>query len=580
MSRKSISSFDDCGSTSEGESSVNSRSSFDLVSVAALAAADTVTSQGDESVEVTRGAETSCLMARDYGVPNFLRTWWQRDGAATGDGALPAVELAEAPQQQPCATAESVTDDARTSDGSETDWYREGADRATTYLKRASLSCTPVELSSMTTNTQQAVELGTATATSATPEPQEHLPIRLSNAEDEEWSLEGLLRRKAGMVDVNSEEDVGDYDDEEAYVKSGSAAGMRAGTGRQRRTWLYLCKWRGYADPTWESRELLINEGYRREVDAFDAVKVGAEPAPSVRARRWGNRLRESVMPDPSGSAIDFDQLFPDAAGYIQAMFRNSEWKQPGTHVHRIARVDSSEANRRFAATWEHLSRVAGVVPVIVFHGARRVNVPSIIRRGLQVAGNGSLAIYTTKWADTSAAYSDVRAGDASGSKLIFACVGLISRRCRVWEELVLFTSAAAVMPVWLVECSNERDELPPRLVSLDQLADREASRYDALERSKARAKADKIRARHGTDYNPHLPDGTNKVVRTGGIHGNATVGGVKVPTHAVDHGVKGSSVKGERKEIKELVRSGDLHLVRRRDRTRGRKPTFSRDDK
>lgn len=105
--------------------------------------------------------------------------------------------------------------------------------------------------------------------------------------EDDEWILERIIRRHAKVE--------GD--------------------------WQYLCKWKFYEDPTWETRTLLMDEGYGKHVRAFDLAKQGVfkstEQGDSISSREACGANKPRRM--PTGVEMEHDG---DASAVVARMCR------------------------------------------------------------------------------------------------------------------------------------------------------------------------------------------------------------------------------------------------------------------
>ena len=237
----------------------------------------------------------------------------------------------------------------------------------------------------------------------------------------DDWMLEAILARRANK----------------AYREGGGE-------------WEYRCKWRGYEEPTWELREALEDAGWIPQLDAYDAK--GLQP-------------RRKLRTGPPKVLLNFPEL-------IESFFAKDDAElakvieKGGCTVRSYTRMNPKYA-QRFYSTWQALRQTH--VPVIVYHGTRPVNFPSIYRMGLVVGGTSGVAVangtahgrgvYTARTASTPLSYG-------SYASSIIACAGLvpIGRDGRVGTvfctgDFVIFSDPAHVYPMWLVQTDGTTPE-------------------------------------------------------------------------------------------------------------------------
>jgi hypothetical protein len=128
---------------------------------------------------------------------------------------------------------------------------------------------------------------------------------RAMTADEDEWILERILRRRAIRKACRSKDkDYATFYDDFGTRSSGM---MAAG-------WVeYLCKWRWYEEPTWEQRELLIDEGYLKECNAFDDHVLGKSTALSGKTVV---ATVKSVHAKQLASGMQYTPFSPSTKGY------------------------------------------------------------------------------------------------------------------------------------------------------------------------------------------------------------------------------------------------------------------------
>ena len=236
------------------------------------------------------------------------------------------------------------------------------------------------------------------------------------HVEEEEWLLESLLRRRVHHATKQHE---------------------------------YLCKWKWYAQQTWEPRLLLEEEGHEKMLDSFDVLHSSLTPRTSkLRPVFYVKRLA-NVGDDPMTC---LEQYFGNIMGKIQEFFYKA-----GFVVERVSTIVNEVRAQKFMVRWGDVKD--SQVPLMLSHGTRKVNIPSIIQHGLVVPGtlgvkvlNGSahgVGIYTARTPFVSQSYTDCGA--------MFVCVGLVgaqSQRIHMSNDIIVFFGADDVLPVWLVRYS------------------------------------------------------------------------------------------------------------------------------
>jgi hypothetical protein len=620
-SRSSSSGFDDCGSTK------STGSSFDLVSRPALAGSTTYNGHDDGSAphdekrssKVSRAAEASYAMARDHGVPTFMKDWWS--GSNSADESAPPVpapdsadpSAAETSAAVPIASSTGVAEFGwrRATDGAEetNPWFTQAAGDARSYLfkttqQRQDQDALPPQLAPQA---QQVVPLVVPASHTAAPA----APVA-DQDDDTEWALERVLKRKTITIDVDVDDEItsrfaGDDGNELRQLNQAAAQGRVTGacTNKTRKTWAYLCKWRGYEEPTWETREALEDFGFQADVDWFDswlltAASCNAPPLPPssvlslprTNGHTNGHNLPDQdpekldpVAYDAARNLLDFDDLFPDLPFHVHKSCGF------GMRVAKYARIDPPARNAAFDSAWR-AAWAAGyeVAPVIVYYGTLRQNVRSVLRYGLLPATSpgkrrGGL-IFTSRSAALSATYADETA--VGGSRFIFACVGLVGSLVGGRDKVIVFSNPANVIPVWLVEVaprciagreSSAADHTPePICTSGSELVSelRATMNRDSERRRTERAMqlCRAMREKERKDAAKGAEAVAAEKSHGGEIRGMSQVGDSKVPSHYVHHGVRQGDVKNQPAAVKQLVRHGEIKVAKNKRSTKRNKPS------
>ena len=281
---------------------------------------------------------------------------------------------------------------------------------------------------------------------------------------DGDWVLECVLRRRnmveeaAGDNDDNGSDGY-DYDDADGDDAVGYSATKQRAINNSKVPH-YLCKWKWYAAPTWESRRALLDLGHGDKLRAYDAEHSDA----AARAKRVAKANKKAQYVIWCGLPVVangykhtiFEELFPDALSFITDSFERTAGTN-NLRITSIANVAPPAAAALFLSEWQRLPNSS---VVRVFHGTAGSFVPAICSMGLVVPGargctvaNGSaygVGIYTARAPDVSIAYT-------KGSEVMFVCVGLVDAslesagRVRTPASYCVFFESALVVPVWLV---------------------------------------------------------------------------------------------------------------------------------
>jgi hypothetical protein len=269
-------------------------------------------------------------------------------------------------------------------------------------------------------------------------------PAGSDQPDDDEWTLERILKRR--RVKFASPTAVGSSSDPEEAPPL---------------PYEYLCKWKWYAEPTWEPRVLLEDEGFGREVVAFDLAK---EP----RARSKAMRPRK---PRPAALDTKLEDFYPDTLGSVRSLYRSH-----GMDIARYAAVNNKSLTDRFVRAWAQRSK--DHCPAILFHGTRSTNIRSICHSGLMVPGrsgvkvlNGSaygVGIYTAKNPGYSTSYTNC--------DLMFVCLGLVGPQIKTLKDvgqICVFFEEQLVVPMWVVQFTRTKSSSSagePQRVSLSEI--------------------------------------------------------------------------------------------------------------
>ena len=249
------------------------------------------------------------------------------------------------------------------------------------------------------------------------------------DGEEEEWVLEKILKRKA------------------------KAAG----------DWLYLCKWKWYADPTWEARTLLEDEGWGKALAAFDATKLPQQ------TNRQG-RVRKPKEPKPKiFTPTTLEQLCPGSLEKVCKQFAACNYS-----VVRYAPVQNRQLETRFFEAMTGLGPNTHF-PTILYHGTRKANITPICESGLLIPGHGNVrvlngsaygvGIYTARDPHISVGYST--------DMMMFVCLGLIGPRIATTKQandIFVFFEERLLVPMWVVEFRVGSWGREPRRVALHEM--------------------------------------------------------------------------------------------------------------
>lgn len=92
----------------------------------------------------------------------------------------------------------------------------------------------------------------------------------------DDWILEKILKRKVDKEKKKKQQQQSISTAASAALAAADCPTSSGGGGGA--CWLYLCKWKHYAEPTWESREDLEEAGHIKLLDDFDTSRLPAPP--------------------------------------------------------------------------------------------------------------------------------------------------------------------------------------------------------------------------------------------------------------------------------------------------------------
>lgn len=299
---------------------------------------------------------------------------------------------------------------------------------------------------------------------------------REATAEDEPWELERILKRRVYRAPRQALLDDGEDSTAAKTKKSTSASPPLPPREKELQ---YLCQWRYYAEPTWEARALLEEEGYGPLCDAFDDGISAVQQAGGIQRGRGtvvdsghgGARHGLDIDPHPAIESLFGRDLLAEIADALGA---------DGITFLYYMSVAVPPRIKAFLATWRE--RAATHRPTLLFHGTNSKNIVSIVRNGLIVPGshgvtvaNGSVhgvGIYTAKCPMTSTGYCNDRSNSSCyyrRSGEMFACLGLVSNNDSVNVRVTagggycVFFDASFVVPIGLIGWQRTGGAAPTR---------------------------------------------------------------------------------------------------------------------
>ena len=300
----------------------------------------------------------------------------------------------------------------------------------------------------------------------------EYMFSREATRSDEDWVLNRILERRT----IRSKK--GDSDYKEFYDDFGEKKTGMLAAGRVE----YLCEWKGYVEPTWETKELLEDEGFMREVKAFDEAALRHLNTPV--APKWSDLSSKEQEACAGRQFTGGDGEGPVLKGTIKAskvppVFRYFEdtnlieslassnllgdvaakVKSAGLGFLQYGSIMTAPRSKAFLETAKRLS--ATHRPVILFHGTQLKNIPLIAETGLQVPGTGDVAVVNGSahgvgiYAATCPTTSVYYCKSNSANLRMLVCVGLVSNNDKditVREGFVVFHRAELVTALWAID--------------------------------------------------------------------------------------------------------------------------------
>ena len=296
---------------------------------------------------------------------------------------------------------------------------------------------------------------------------------REATATEEEWLLERIVSRRV----VRSGKGGSDY--KEFYDDFGEKKTGMMEAGRVE----YLCKWKGYVEPTWETRELMEDEGFVRELRAFDDVALSRLSAPlapkwddlTARERGLAERPLSLTGGDGRGPVLRGQPVaqkcnkkscyFADtsvveqlaADDFLGSVSRLS--RAANLHVVQYGSIATTSQISTFLATARRLSDTHR--PKILFHGTQIQNIPKIAATGLQVPGSSGIKVVNGSvhgvgiYAANEPSMSIYYCSSLTNNLRMLACVGLVSNSdpdITVHAGFVVLKRSELILPLWALD--------------------------------------------------------------------------------------------------------------------------------
>lgn len=289
----------------------------------------------------------------------------------------------------------------------------------------------------------------------------------------DDWILEKIVTsRRVPRSAVDAEDIDEDIDDDDndlhgtgLLASSSSPASRITVTNKITQ---YLCKWRYYAECTWETQAALARLGFDDNVVQWEADARKKKNAKQERA--GGGRKADMLSLSPHLARVFrrtvFEAIFPDWEDFIIRSFDAA-----GADVLGIANCAPAFCAAEFLRTW-HAARGSNKQPLRVFHGARDHVIPAIVTNGLAVPGTrgcqvvNAQAFSRTVKAVYTAATPSTPMGYSGESKMVFVCALLSGRnmgesdfserarelnQSRPPSDWCLVYENNLIVPVWMV---------------------------------------------------------------------------------------------------------------------------------
>ena len=304
-----------------------------------------------------------------------------------------------------------------------------------------------------------------------------------TNNDGDEWDLEAILSRRS----VSHAKGGSDY--KEFYDDFGEKKTGMLMPGRVE----YLCKWRGYAEPTWEVKEVLEDLGFVREHRAFEAQhRLRHQPAVPSTSPKWTELSDKDtqLIPDDWVPHRERTERGRDTLSGIHPLYRmrppsirrtelieklasenflqdvSQLVSEAGYVIRHFGAVLSEYAVSRFLGHARRLSSTHR--PVILFHATQLHNLATIARKGLRVPGSEGVkvvhgnaygvGIYAAMTPAISATYCDYFPD--SPTIRILVCVGLVSANdpnVAIHNQFVVFKDSELICTPWVIDMEGQR---------------------------------------------------------------------------------------------------------------------------
>jgi hypothetical protein len=271
---------------------------------------------------------------------------------------------------------------------------------------------------------------------------------------DDEWILECILRRRVLRSPAASYHHRKQFDDD-----SGCEVVAETHTMYE-----YLCKWKWYSEPTWESRVVLEDLGLVSQLNAFDAMlRLGNSNTSESTTDSLPRRVRAGDVQHILGvSSIMASIKQQFCAANKKCSSRNQ------LVFLRYAEVLNRELEERFLHRWR--AGLGHITPTVLFHGTRLVNIPSICKTGFKIAGRSGVKIQNGAafGRGVYTAPTPRMAASFASSDLMFVCLGLVPSHAHEPHEssesqflrmvvtdrgsMIIFHDEALVMPLFVIQ--------------------------------------------------------------------------------------------------------------------------------
>lgn len=222
----------------------------------------------------------------------------------------------------------------------------------------------------------------------------------------------------------------------------------------------YLCKWKGYVEPTWETKELLEDEGFLRECRSYDdahSVVCRTRVIPSLSDVFPQYAVKQKKLRRES---VEYNELVFGEMGPLNEMFSLSMDEQRhllqtnNLNLYGYGCCATDDNIQRFIKTYR--SKQKSHRPIFLYHGSQIANLPSICKNGLRVPrtprdithGSGyGIGIYAAFSPSVSVRYCH----SPTACRLLL-CIGLVSNNDpnvkMIPNFCVVFRQPELILPV------------------------------------------------------------------------------------------------------------------------------------